>query len=81
MRIFVSTTRLLIKEDGMGKASTSITHGSDKEYIQDFSRRSERKKVIRRPRRRLEDNIKKGRKDVGRENVDRVLLGFSGRLF
>jgi len=51
-----------------------ITHGRDEKCIQNFGRKTWRKKLLGRPGRRWEDNIKMDPRKVGWEGVDRIHL-------
>jgi hypothetical protein len=62
--------------DEMG--GTCNTHGRGKKFVQNFSRKPERKRLLIRPKRGWEDNIRMGLAEIGRESVDWLRIGSSG---
>jgi len=53
---------------------TCSTHGRDEIYVQHFSRETLGKRPLARSRRRWEDNIKIGVKEIGWKGVDWIYL-------
>jgi hypothetical protein len=68
------TNRAVEDLNDIEKGETCSTHVIEEECIQNITGKARRKETTRRSRRRLEDNIKRELREIGRDNMDWICL-------